>query len=163
MNSELLDRLRNLRGDISFGDEEDRFKMFIDESINDREELARQFYFSENAPITVSDLEYTHGNSANMNKIMIEVVEGFENFLDQIMIEQQKEDRRKREAASLLKTIMLLPRPYSQILYLRYYKCFNWRTVCHLVNLERSSYYRKHNKAVDLLEEILEPEKEDIK
>ncbi|MBO4636786.1 MAG: hypothetical protein J5685_06535 [Clostridiales bacterium] len=155
MKDELLEKLRKLRRDISLGDGDDRFEQFIRESINDREDLAREFYFGENAPVSVSKTEYTHNNTADMNKIMIDVVSGFEEFMDRIVKEKNRDYERKKEAATLLKSIMILPMPYCQILYLRYYKCFNWQQVCFIVHMGKTTFYRKHDEAVEMLDQMI--------
>ena len=162
MKSEMKDKLRKLKSDISMW-EDDRLDELLKQSAFDKEEIARTMYYAENSPVSVSRTEYTHNQTGNMNKVMLDIVEGFDRFMDKIRDEQDIESKRKKEAASLLKTIMILPLPYSQILYLRYYRCMGWKDASFMVNMAKSTFFRNQERAIEMLEDIYARKEEDPK
>jgi len=68
-------------------------------------------------------------------------------------------DRHSR-ALRIFIVMMSLPMPFSQILYLKFFKCLTTEQVCEIMFLSKSGYYRKLEQALGLLAEALDGKSE---
>lgn len=156
---ELCARLMTLRSDLMSSVSSTKSLLSIlSKSEDDRFEMFRDCYFRDRAPVRVSDTEMipvSGGGYGDANAQMVRISEDFDEYLSGIHDEIVRRLDRQYDAIEIFSRILQLPMPYSQILYLRYYKNLSAQKTYERLYLSRSTFYRLQNRAVLLLLESI--------
>ena len=129
-------------------------------STGEKEDLVMSMYAEDNAPVSrASGNVLRRGYDLRIDYYK-KFIEGYNEYLDELLTEFRRNERRLSEARRLLILIFNLPSSYSRIIYLRYIRRFGRMELCEYLHISESAYYRSHNKAVELLMNDFELEEE---
>ncbi len=145
-------RLKNLNSDLTFSSKEANMLIgLLTDSVEDKEELMKHLYFSDNAPVKVLTGEHVSGGNGDMTAEIIDVCMGYDKYAKNIGREAYNLLDRHNKALKIFLLMLRLPYPFSQILYLKYFKNKSVDEVCDELYLSKSGYYRKYERAITLL------------
>ncbi|MCR5592731.1 MAG: DUF1492 domain-containing protein [Saccharofermentans sp.] len=149
----LIERLKNLHSDLMCtGDEAVSLVNFMTDCMEDKVTVIRDLYFHDRSPVKVINPQLVpHGRYKDPADELIEVSLGYDSFVKNIGSQATGVLRRHTKALNMFLMILSLPAPYSSILYLRYFKQLSIDDTCKELYMSRSSCYRKHQRAIKIL------------
>ena len=147
--NEIKLRLSTLSEDITIAGEDNGMVIRAAlEYAKGKEDAALDMYTKQYVPTKVVAYDGEIKGECDMNEVLMEFSDGYEEFLESINKRAGTLIDRYSEAVGLLFTILSLPKPYSSILYLKYYKEETVKNIMLKLHLSRSSYFRLHNNAI---------------
>ena len=109
------------------------------------------------SPCKVADTSFQPRGQADMNDIMIDFSEGFEKFIESLEERYVEMIIARRRATELLGKMLSLKLPFSQLLYLYYYKRVHPEDVFSLLFFSRATFYRMKGEAITELTRMYYP------
>lgn len=152
----LKSRLKTMYGDLTFSSKEACMLIgLLTDSIHDKDNFLRDLYFSENAPVKVLSTEDLPRGTGDATSEIIDICMGYDDYVKGIGREAYNLIDRHNKALRLFTNMLSLPFPYSQILYLRFFKDCSVDEICSEMFLSKSNFYRKFERGITLLLERL--------
>ena len=148
---QLKNILDNLYDDIIINDKEAvNLASFISSSRKDRNDMLRELYYSDNAPVKVLSTEFKGKGESDITGEMIDVSVKYDEFIERL--EERVNDliARHNKAMDVFFLIMSLPDPFCRLLYLKYFKK-TCDEVSVLLFISPSTFYRKLRDGEELL------------
>jgi hypothetical protein len=87
----------------------------------------------------------------DMNDVMIDFSEGFDEFIESLEETYVNNIMRRRRAAVLLKRMLSMKLPYSRLMYLYYYKKLDPIVIIDDLYISRATFYRIKSVAINML------------
>lgn len=145
-------RLSNLREDLSIrtGAEESLFAELI-RTGEERNRSLMDLYACFYSPCKVSDTEYVPKAQGDMNDVMIDFSNGYEDFVKSMEEEYSELMSRRRRAQRLLRRILSIPYPYSRVMYHFYYLAEDPEKISEELYISRATFYRIKSVAINLI------------
>ena len=145
-------RLSNLREDLSVrtGAEESLFAELI-RTGEERNRSLMDLYACFYSPCKVSDTEYVPKAQGDMNDVMIDFSNGYEEFVKSMEEEYSTLMSRRRRAQGLLRRILSIPYPYSRVMYHFYYLAEEPEKISEELFISRATFYRIKSVALNIL------------
>lgn len=158
----LMTRLKSLYSDLTLsGEEAENLVSFMVDSIDDKVTVMRDLYYHDYAPVKVLNPSYTvKGGKRDIEAEIISVSEGYDAFIKKIGCQTSGVLNKHKAALNLFLNILALPEPYSRIMYMRYFKCFNMDEISKAMFISKSSCYRKHERGLYILNKALSASEE---
>ena len=152
---ELNYRLRHMYYDLRCSNVELLKKLLLyGATKKDREEIFRQMYDLDYLPVKVNNLGESFQEDTDM-ECFDNYVQGFEEYLRQQEMEIDLFIRNNQIAVNIFLHLIRLKSPYSDVLYLLYFKNVDAKDVKCTMFLSRPSFYRvKKNAMIELLNSI---------
>jgi len=145
-------RLKSLSKDLSISSEEANLLLgLLTDSVDDKEELLKHLYFSENSPVKVLNTVSEPHGQGDITEEVIDVCMGYDKYVKSLGREAYNLLDKHNKALRLFIDLITLPYPYSQILYLKDYKKLTVDEICVEMYLSKSSFYRKYERSFTLL------------
>ncbi|MBR1797137.1 MAG: sigma-70 family RNA polymerase sigma factor [Clostridiales bacterium] len=153
----LRERLNTLYEDLTCSNNEAiSLVNFMSECVDDKIAVIRDMYFHDHAPVRVLNPSIEHtGGSYDIEEEIIEISQGYDTFVKKLGNKTSYVLNKHAKALALFLTLMNLPDPYSRVLYLRYFKCLSVEDISEEMFISKSSVYRKHDKGISLLYELM--------
>jgi hypothetical protein len=158
----IVSRLNNLLADLNAhvpGEEvlafeicrthEDKFKSLMD------------LYAGYYSPCKVTDTVYTPRGQVDMNDVMLDFSEGFEEFIDSLEEKYVELIISRRRATVLLNKLLSIKLPFSRLLYYYYYKRMNPEEILEGFFISRATFYRIKSSAITALTMLYYPKDKD--
>ncbi len=156
-------RLNTLRADLSYQSsaEECLFNELCKTHENKKRgimDLYARFY----SPCKVSDTSYEPKGDVDMNDVMLDFSQGYNEFIKNMENEYVKAMTKRYRATVLLANIMNIEYPYSRIMYLTYFIGMESKEIIDRLYISRATFYRLKSDALDYLTAIYyHPDKKD--
>ena len=149
---EIKERLKTLAEDINSTDTDAmRSLMFYCDASEEQEDLIRNMYAQEHAPVHTSDTDgFSSGDKENITQYE-EFVSGYESYLNRTLKEYYEKTRRQKIARDILVEVMNLPCVHTRVIYYTYLHKMSIHQVCDSLFMSRSTYYRYHKEAIMLI------------
>lgn len=145
-------RLKNLRSDLTFSSDEANMLIgLLTDSVEDKEEILKHLYFSENAPVKVLSGDHITGGKGDVTGEIIDICMGYDKYAKNLGREAYNLLDRHNKALKIFLLMLKLPYPFSQILYLKFFKGMSVDEICNELYLSKSGFYRKYERAITLL------------
>ncbi len=109
------------------------------------------------SPCKVTDTVFVPKGDGDMNDMMIDFSEGYDDFVRDMQVAYAEKLDRKRKAAQLVKNILSLKYPYSRVLYLSYYQLKDPDDVADMLYFSRATFYRSKSLGINMLTKIYYP------
>ncbi len=149
---ELTAKLRTLAGDIStISEEAKRNLIYYYESFEERDNIIRNMYVHDYAPVRTSAPTAFANNSNERLMVYERFVDGYSGYMVNTLSEYREHIRRKDEAGKLLTYIMSLPCVCTRVIYYCYVRNMPVREVCSSLFMSKSTFYRYRKLAIELL------------
>ncbi len=156
-SKQLLERLKCLSSDLTDTEETTKNLMsYTDIVSKDRMSFLENEYFSMCSPVGSSGLEPKVMSDGDMCKVMTDLSFGYDEYLKRMEEMAKGRMNRRLEALKLLKGIISLPSPYSEILYLKYFKNLTNAQLRETMFFSRTTFYRKLDEAYERLEKSID-------
>ena len=144
--------LDNLYDDMIITDREAvKLASFISSSRRDKNNILKELYYSDNAPVKVLSTEFKGKGESDVTGEMIDVSVKYDEFIERLENRMNELIARHNKSMNVFFLIMSLPEPFCRVLYLKYFK----RMTCDEVSVELyispSTFYRKLHDGEDLL------------
>lgn len=153
--NEFKSMLENMYNDVNFNTDNANVLLSLANDFNgDKSNLLRNIYFKENSPVKVMNTTFNVGSNKDYQDEMLTISMKYDEFI--IHLNQKAADviNKRSKAVDLFIAILSLPEPYSQLLYLRYYKRLSSEEIMDKLFISRSTYYRNFDKGLNKLIEI---------
>ena len=145
-------RLNHLCIDLSDCPEvENRLIREINKAYEDQNVNLMDLYAGFYSPCKVSDTVFVPRGQGDMNDVMIDFSEGFDEFVESLEETYVNLMIRRRRAAILLKRMLSLNLPYSRLMYLYYYKRLDPVVITDDLFISRATFYRIKSMAINTL------------
>ncbi len=145
-------RLNHLCTDLSDCPEiEQRFIKEINKVYEDQKVSLMDLYAGFYSPCKISDTVFEPKGQGDMNDVMIDFSEGFDEFVESLEESYVNSMMRRRRAAILLKRMLSLKLPYSRLMYLYYYKRLDPVAIIDDLFISRATFYRIKSVAINIL------------
>jgi hypothetical protein len=106
------------------------------------------------APCKVSDPTYVPKGQGDMNDVMINFSEGFNDFVKSMEEQYVNCLIRRRRATILLSRMLSIRLPYSRLMYLYYYKKKDPDEISETLYISRATFFRLKSFAINELTEM---------
>lgn len=149
---QLKNILDNLYDDIIINDKEAvNLASFISNSRKDKNNILKELYYNENAPVKVLSTEFKGKGESDVTGEMIDVSIKYDEFLDRLEKRVNDLISRHNKAMDVFLLIMSLPDPFCRVLYLKYFKKMTCDEVSVQLYISPSTFYRKLRDGEELL------------
>lgn len=149
---QLKNILDNLYDDIIINDKEAvNLASFISNSRKDKNNMLKELYYNENAPVKVLSTEFKGKGESDVTGEMIDVSIKYDEFLDRLEKRVNDLISRHNKAMDVFLLIMSLPDPFCRVLYLKYFKKMTCDEVSVQLYISPSTFYRKLRDGEELL------------
>lgn len=156
-------RLNHLCEDLAeYPENEDKLLNEICKVYEDRKSSFMDLYAGYYAPCKVSDPTYLPKGQGDMNDVMIDFSEGFDDFLKSMEEQYVNCLIRRRRATILLSRMLSIRLPYSRLMYLYYYKKKDPSEISESLFISRATFYRLKSLAINAITDMYYPPKEKI-
>ena len=148
-------RLKRLCEDLAdFPETENKLLNEICKVYEDRKISFMDLYAGYYAPCKVSDPTYVPKGQGDMNDVMINFSEGFNDFIKSMEEQYVNCLIRRRRATILLSRILSIRLPYSRLMYLYYYKKKDPDEISESLYISRATFFRLKSFAINELTEM---------
>ncbi len=145
-------RLNNLCEDLTEHSEtEDKYFNEICKAYEDQKINFMDLYAGYYAPCKVSDPLYLPKGEGDMNEVMINFSEGFNDFITSMEEQYVSCLIKRRRATILLSKMLSIQLPYSRLMYLYYYKKKDPSEISESLFISRATFYRLKSVAINTL------------
>lgn len=145
-------RLNNLCSDLlDHPVKEDRYFNEICKAYEDQKISFMDIYAGYYAPCKVSDPLFLPKGQGDMNDVMINFSEGFNDFITSMEEQYVSCLMRRRRATILLSKMLSIQLPYSRLMYLYYYKKQDPKVISESLFISRATFYRLKSVAINTL------------
>lgn len=145
-------RLNHLCSDLSDCPEVDnRLIQEINKAYQDQKVSLMDLYAGFYSPCKISDTVFEPKAQGDMNDVMIDFSEGFDEFVESLEESYVNNIMRRRRAAVLLKRMLSMKLPYSRLMYLYYYKKLDPIVIIDDLFISRATFYRIKSVAINML------------
>ena len=145
-------RLNHLCTDLSDCPEvEQRLIQEINKAYEDQKVSLMDLYAGFYSPCKISDTVFEPKGQGDMNDVMIDFSEGFDEFVESLEESYVNAMMRRRRASVLLKRMLSLKLPYSRLMYLYYYKKLDPVIIIDDLFISRATFYRIKSVAINIL------------
>jgi len=145
-------RLNHLCIDLSDCPEvENRLIREINKAYEEQNVNLMDLYAGFYSPCKVSDTVFVPRGQGDMNDVMIDFSEGFDEFIESLEETYVNNIMRRRRAAVLLKRMLSMKLPYSRLMYLYYYKKLDPIVIIDDLYISRATFYRIKSVAINML------------
>lgn len=145
-------RLNHLCSDLSDCPEVDnRLIQEINKAYQDQKVSLMDLYAGFYSPCKISDTVFEPKVQGDMNDVMIDFSEGFDEFVESLEESYVNNIMRRRRAAVLLKRMLSMKLPYSRLMYLYYYKKLDPIVIIDDLFISRATFYRIKSVAINML------------
>ncbi|MCQ2516782.1 MAG: hypothetical protein MJ094_07965 [Saccharofermentans sp.] len=145
-------KLKTMKMDLTFTSKEAIMLIgLLTDGIEDKEEFLKHVYFSEHAPVKVLNSDFLPSGQGDATAEIIDVSLGYDHYYKSIVREAYNLLDKHNRAFNLFINMLELPYPYSQLLYLKYFKTHPVDEICSLMYISKSGFYRKYQRAASLL------------
>lgn len=148
---ELKLRLSSLKRDIAFTNNllDEKVKM-IKEMEADLSTL-HENYVKDFAPVKVVDYEVKYQCDSDMNSTFIDFSQGYNKFVSSMKRDVIQLNFVRITSCKILTEILILPSPYSELLFLRYYLNESPEIIEKYFFYSKSGFYRSLNNGIKIL------------
>ncbi len=154
----IVSRLNNLCIDLSaYSTSEDALTNEILKAQEDKVNGLMDFYAGLFAPCKVTNPSKIPTGQADMNDILIDFSEGFNDFIESMEERYVELIMRRRKATILLSRMLSFKLPFSQLMYLFYYKRMHRDEITKMLFISRATFYRLKSQAIDALTRFYYP------
>ena len=154
----IVSRLNNLCIDLSaYSSSEDAITNEILKAQEDKINGLMDFYAGLFSPCKVTDPSKIPTGQADMNDILIDFSEGFNDFIETLEERYVELIMRRRKATILLNRMLSFKLPFSRLMYLFYYKRMHRDEIIKTLFISRATFYRLKSQAIDALTRIYYP------
>ena len=154
----IVSRLNNLCIDLSaYSSSEDAITNEILKAQEDKINGLMDFYAGLFSPCKVTDPGKIPTGQADMNDILIDFSEGFNDFIETLEERYVELIMRRRKATILLNRMLSFKLPFSRLMYLFYYKRMHRDEIIKMLFISRATFYRLKSQAIDALTRIYYP------
>ena len=153
-------RLNHLCSDLT--DNSDTEKTLFNEickAYEDRKIDFMDLYACYFAPCKVSEPTFLPTGQGDMNDIMINFSEGFNEFISSMEEQYVRCLIRRRRATILFAKMLSVKLPYSRLMYLYYFKKQDPDEISESLFISRSTFYRLKSAAINALTRLYYPPK----
>ena len=148
-------RLNQLYADLKDrSDSEDRYLNEICKALEDQKLSFMDIYAGYYAPCKVSDPVFLPKGQGDMNEVMVNFSDGFNDFITSMEEQYVSCLIRKRRATILLSKMLSIQLPYSRLMYLYYYKKMDPREISEDLYISRATFYRLKSIAINTLTQL---------
>ncbi|MBR3247976.1 MAG: hypothetical protein IKG03_06235 [Clostridiales bacterium] len=145
-------RLNHLCADLTdCSDMEDKYFKEICKAYDDKKMSFMDLYAGFYAPCKVSDPLFLPKGQGDMNDVMINFSEGFNEFIASMEEQYVTCLIRRRRATILLSKMLSIQLPYSRLMYLYYYKKQDVSEISESLYISRATFYRLKSVAINTL------------
>ena len=145
-------RLNHLCVDLADCPEvEEHLIQAISKAYEDQKIRLMDLYAGFYSPCKISDTVFMPKGQGDMNDVMIDFSEGFDEFIESLEESYVNLMIRRRRAAILLKRMLSLNLPYSRLMYLYYYKRLDPVDITDDLFISRATFYRIKSMAINTL------------
>ena len=145
-------RLNHLCADLTDHTEtEDNLFNEIYKAYEDRKISLMDIYACYYAPCKVSEPTFLPNGQGDMNDVMIDFSEGFNDFITSMEEQYVNCLIRRRRATILLNKMLSISLPYSRLMYLYYYKKKDPGEISESLFISRATFYRMKAAAINTL------------
>lgn len=145
-------RLNHLCSDLSDCPEVDnRLIQEINKAYQDQKVSLMDLYAGFYSPCKISDTVFEPKAQGDMNDVMIDFSEGFDEFVESLEESYVNNIMRRRRAAVLLKRMLSMKLPYSRLMYLYYFKKLDPIVIIDDLFISRATFYRIKSVAINML------------
>lgn len=158
-------RLNHLCEDLSdYPGTEDNLVKEICKAYEDRKVSFMDLYAGYYAPCKVSDTAFVPKGQGDMNDVMIDFSEGFNDFLTSMEEQYVNCFIKRRRATILLSRMLSIRLPYSRLMYLYYYKKQDPSVISESLFISRATFYRLKSIAINAITDMYyRPERREAK
>ena len=155
-------RLNHLCADLKErSDSEDRYFDEICKALEDQKLSFMDIYAGYYAPCKVSDPVFLPKGQGDMNEVMVNFSDGFNDFITSMEEQYVSCLIRRRRATILLSKMLSIQLPYSRLMYLYYYKKMDPRDISADLYISRATFYRLKSNAINALTSLYyQPDKQ---
>ncbi len=157
----IIGRLQSLPEDLRISN--DTLKALLEDyrnSTGEKEEMIRSMYAEDFSPVSSSTGHVLRRGRDIQMDFYNKFIEGYDEYIDEILTQYRRNEKRLSEARRLMLLIFDLPADYNRILYLRYIRRFSRDELCDYLHISESAYYRAHSRAIEMLMKDFELEEE---
>ncbi len=148
-------RLNRLCEDLAdYPETENKLLNEICKVYEDRKISFMDLYAGYYAPCKVSDPTYVPKGQGDMNDVMINFSEGFNDFVKSMEEQYVNCLIRRRRATILLSRMLSIRLPYSRLMYLYYYKKKDPDEISETLYISRATFFRLKSFAINELTEM---------
>ena len=148
-------RLNRLCEDLAdYPETENKLLNEICKVYEDRKISFMDLYAGYYAPCKVSDPTYVPKGQGDMNDVMINFSEGFDDFVKSMEEQYVNCLIRRRRATILLSRMLSIRLPYSRLMYLYYYKKKDPDEISESLYISRATFFRLKSFAINELTEM---------
>ena len=148
-------RLNRLCEDLAdYPETENKLLNEICKVYEDRKISFMDLYAGYYAPCKVSDPTYVPKGQGDMNDVMINFSEGFNDFVKSMEEQYVNCLIRRRRATILLSRMLSIRLPYSRLMYLYYYKKKDPDEISESLYISRATFFRLKSFAINELTEM---------
>lgn len=148
-------RLNRLCEDLAdYPETENKLLNEICKVYEDRKISFMDLYAGYYAPCKVSDPTYVPKGQGDMNEVMINFSEGFNDFVKSMEEQYVNCLIRRRRATILLSRMLSIRLPYSRLMYLYYYKKKDPDEISESLYISRATFFRLKSFAINELTEM---------
>ena len=148
----IKERLKTIAKDLSFVDEDAKQCLrFYREATEERDELIRDMYAKEYAPVATSAATCFSRDVYTRLNTYDSYISGYEEYIENTINEYRAKIKRKDEARRLVVLILSLPSVCNRVIYFAYLKNMPVEELCKDLYMSKSTYYRYRNTAIKLL------------
>ena len=154
----IVSRLNNLRIDLS--DNSSSEDALTNEILKAQEEKINglmDVYAGLYSPCKVTDPGHIPTGQADMNDIMLDFSEGFNDFIESLEERYVELIMKRRKATILLNRMLSFKLPFSRLMYLFYYKRMHRDEIIKLLYISRATFYRLKSDAINALTRMYYP------
>ena len=153
-------RLNCLCADLNdHSDNEDRYFNEICKAYEDKKMSFMDLYAGYYAPCKVTDPTFVPKGEGDMNEVMLDFSEGFNDFIHSMEEQYVSCLIRRRRATILLSKMLSIQQPYSRLMYLYYYKKQDPAQISESLFISRATFYRLKSMAINTLTSLYYPPK----
>ena len=153
-------RLNHLNSDLmDHSETEENLFNEICKAYEDRKIDFMDLYACYFAPCKVSDPVFLPAGQGDMNDVMIDFSEGFNEFISSMEDQYIICFIKRRRATTLFSKMLSVKLPYSRLMYLYYYKKLDPDEISDSLYISRSTFYRLKSAAINALTKLYYPPK----
>lgn len=148
-------RLNHLCEDLAdYPETEYKILNEICKAYEDRKVSFMDLYAGYYAPCKVSESAYMPKGQGDMNDVMINFSEGYNDFIKSMEEQYVNCLIRRRRATILLSRMLSIRLPYSRLMYLYYYKKKDPDEISESLYISRATFFRLKSFAINELTEM---------
>ena len=148
-------RLNRLKDDLNdCTDTEDKLLNEICKAYEDKKIDLMDIYAGYYAPCKVSDTVFIPKGEGDMNDVMIDFSEGYNEFITSLEQQYVSCLIRRRRATILLSKMLSIRLPYSRLMYLYYYKKKDPSEISESLYISRATFFRLKSNAINVLTKL---------